>query len=104
MSKKADAKGSKTVCNHTVMEGSCQTLVNMAMNLFLAYEMLQGLEAQFVESYEGEAMPEVAQFLQNLPLHINKLSLFYNKMAQYVQTANDSFKSNDQNMTKGMEG
>lgn len=104
MSKKADTKERKTVCNLNVMLGAYQELTNIQTDLFEAYERAVTLAADFSESYEGEAKEEVVLFLDNLPIHIFKLSLFYGKMAQFVYMTKMSFMSNDQTMADKLEG
>lgn len=104
MSKKSENKGqATTVCNHTVMEEAAQTLGSMEESLLSAYEMVQPLLADFLESYEGDAQGEVGLFLENLPLHIYKLNMLYNKMAGFVQATDKSFQQNDKDMTDNME-
>lgn len=98
MSKKADGKGQKTVCNHEAMMEAFTELSNIQTALFGAYEQAAALSADFSESYEGEAKEEVMIFLNNLPIHLYKLTLFYGKMAQYVYVTKMSFKTSDQTM------
>lgn len=104
MSKKAENKEqATTVCSHTVMQEAVHTLGSMEDSLFSAYEMTQTLLAEFTASYEGDAKEEVSAFLENLPLHIYKLRLLYNKMSGFVQATDSSFQSNDKSMTDSME-
>ena len=79
-------------------------LSNIQTALFGAYEQAAALATEFSESYEGEAKEEVVSFLENLPIHIYKLALFYGKMAQYVFVAKLSFETNDQTMADKLEG
>lgn len=104
MSKKADAKQKRTVCDLSMMGGAYIELTNIQTALFGAYEQAATLAGDFSESYEGEARDEVVLFLEKLPLHIYKLSLFYGKMAQFVITTSISFASNDQTMAEKLEG
>lgn len=104
MSNKADAKGKKTVCDLNVMWEAYMELTNIQTVLFGAYEQAETLAADFSESYEGEAKEEVELFLEKLPMHIYKLTLFYGKMAQFVTMTSMSFMSNDQTMADKMEG
>lgn len=104
MSNKADAEEKKTVCDLNVMLDIYMELTNIQTTLFAAYEQASTLAGDFSENYEGEAKDEVALFLEKLPLHIYKLSLFYGKMAQFVITTIMSFASNDQAMAEKLEG
>lgn len=104
MSKEADVKEQKTTCNCGVMEEAFMELSNIQTALYGAYEQAAALAADFSESYEGEAKEEVVTFLNNLPMHIYKLALFYGKMAQYVFVTKMSFELNDQTMADKLEG
>lgn len=104
MSNKADAKEKMTVCDFSMMWAAFMELTNIQAALFGAYEQAAPLAGKFSESYEGEARDEVALFLEKLPVHIYKLSLFYGKMAQFVVKTRMSFASNDQTMADKLEG
>ncbi len=104
MSNKADVKEKKTVCDLNAMLDIYMELTNIQTTLFTAYEQVAPLAGKFSENYEGEAKDEVALFLEKLPRHIYKLSLFYGKMAQFVIATIMSFASNDQAMAEKLEG
>lgn len=104
MSKKAETKQEKTVCNLNVMLEAFLELTNIQTVLYGAYEQMENLATDFSESYEGEATEEVVCFLENLPIHIFRLALFYGKMAQFVCKTANSFMSNDQTMADKLEG
>lgn len=104
MSEKPKTKENKTVCNLSAMFGAYMELTNIQTALFGAYEQAAALTAEFSESYEGEAKEEVVIFLENLPMHIYKLALFYGKMAQYVVMTCMSFEANDQAMADKLGG
>lgn len=104
MSKKAETKQEKTVCNLNVMLATYLELSSIQAVLFGAYEQTETLAADFSESYEGEATEEVVCFLENLPIHIFRLALFYGKMAQFISMTADSFMSSDQAMADKLEG
>ena len=104
MSNKADAEEKMTVCDFSMMWAAFMELTNIQATLFGAYEQVAPLAGEFSENYEGEAKDEVALFLEKLPVHIYKLSLFYGKMAQFVIATIMSFASNDQAMAEKLEG
>lgn len=104
MSENLKTKENKTVCNLNIMFGAFMELSNIQTALFGAYEQAAALSAEFSESYEGEAKEEVVAFLENLPIHIYKLALFYGKMAQYVTMTCMSFEANDQDMADKLGG
>ncbi|MCM1155916.1 MAG: hypothetical protein NC314_04350 [Roseburia sp.] len=104
MSEKTENKQKSTVCNLETMFSSYMELTSIQTALYEAYEQAATLATDFSESYEGEAKDEVVLFLENLPLHIYKLSLFYGKMAQFVSMTGMSFMTNDQIMAGRLEG
>lgn len=91
---------SKTVCNPEQMTAAAGMLRDIAESLKDAYEKAEPLAADFTEAYEGIAVTEVTTFLENLPAHIYRLNLFYNKMAEFVDWTTRSFMSNDEAMRK----
>lgn len=95
-------KGNKTVCNYQTMFLSNSILSEIAERLAEAYQLTSGLSQEFQESYEGEAEEEVSLFLENLPKHLYKLSLFYGRMAQYVAVTTASFAVNDETLADKM--
>lgn len=58
---------------------------------------------QFEESYEGEAKETMEVFLENLPKHIRKLRILYQKLDEFIYMTSASFLSNDTAMKKKME-
>jgi len=98
MSEIAEVKEEKTVCDSSAMSGACMELSSIQETLFKAYEQAAVLAEEFKGDYEGEAEIEVVTFLEYLPVHIQKLALFYGKMAQYVIVTSMSFEANDQIM------
>ena len=104
MSEKADAKQKKTVFDLIAMAGAYQELSNIQTALYGAYEQASTLATDFSESYEGKAKDEVVLFLESLPIHIYRLSLFYGKMAQFIYMTRLSFMTNDQIMADKLEG
>ena len=104
MSEKADAKQKKTVCDLVALWDAYNELTNIQTTLYEAYEQVSTLATDFSESYEGEAKDEVVLFLENLPIHIYRLSLFYGKMAQFIYMTRQSFMTNDQTMANKLEG
>lgn len=104
MSEKPNAKEGKTVCNSGVMLAIFTELSKIQTTLLEIREKAAALSAEFSESYEGEAKEEVVAFLENLPIHIYKLALFYGKMAQYVFVTKMSFDVNDQDMADKLGG
>lgn len=91
---------SMTVCNPNQMTAAEGMLYEIAEDLKTAYEKAETLSADFTEAYEGEAVTEVTAFLDNLPAHIYRLNLFYNKMAQFVALTREAFMKNDQAMSQ----
>lgn len=102
MSEKIEVKQECTVCNHEVIKAMHEELVAIVEELFLAYLISVTLADDFSEGYEGEAKEDVMTFLQNLPSHLYRLSLFYGKMAQFLDTMNLSLEANDQAMAGRM--
>ena len=98
MSDKMEVKQGCTVCDHEVIKAMYMELTEIIKELFLAYSDSLSLADDFSEGYEGEAKEEVAAFLQNLPTHLYRLGLFYGKMAQFLDTMNLSFETNDRVM------
>lgn len=104
MSEKADAKQKKTVCDPVALGDAYLELTNIQTALYGAYEQASTLAADFSEGYEGEAKDEVMLFLESLPMHIYRLSLFYGKMAQFLIMTYQSFMTNDRTMAGKLEG
>lgn len=92
-----------TRCNYAELGAAYMTLTEIAEILITAYEKAAGMASEFSECYEGEAVEEVLTFLNSLPQHLYKMSLFYGKMAQFVIMSLSSFAANDSTMSDTME-
>ena len=92
-----------TVCDQEVMVGLYLMLLDVVMNLQTAKEKAEEAAGKLAWAYEGEAKAEMEMFFTSLPIHINRLSLFYSKMMEYIMATAQSFMSNDINMSTNME-
>jgi hypothetical protein len=86
-----------TVCDQPSMLGITIMLADIM-------QQLQNAKETIADSYEGEAKEEMELFFGSLPMHIERLTLFYGKMEEYVWTTAESFMKNDRMMCENMEG
>lgn len=94
----------ETGCNYEAMAGLYMILKVMVGMLVETVEKAEGLQTSFDEAYEGDAKEEVNMFLTSLPRHIERLALFYDKMADYIDMTAATFMTNDIRRAQNMEG
>ena len=94
----------EVVCKYEKMEEWKVTLENV--NQTMEMLVLKSAECQllFQEAYVGDALTEVNDFFDSLIEHLYRLSVFYTKMAQFIDTTNTSFSESDTKMTENMGG
>lgn len=97
-----DNKESKTVCNSTEMSNAVAELQLAMAALVDAFERASTLSVRFAADYEGEATGEVIVFLNNLPIHISRLIMLYDKMAQFILVTIQAFQVSDTLMVQNM--
>lgn len=95
--------GDKLVCDQTAMMSMYLMLVAVVVELQEAELNLEALRDKLDEVYQGEAKQEMEIFFASFPIHINRLSLFYSKLAEYVYVTAQSFMENDIAMSENME-
>lgn len=88
-----------TVCDQPAMLDITIMLMGIVGQLQVAKEL-----AVQVQEKMADAKEEMDMFFVSLPIHIERLTLFYSKMAEYVWTTADSFMKNDLAMCENMEG
>lgn len=93
-----------TVCDPGVMIALYFMLLDIVANLQSAREKVDEVTGKLAWAYEGEAKPEMELFFSNLSIHLNRLSLFYSKMMDYIMATAQSFQTNDTTMSTNMEG
>lgn len=94
----------KTVCNQNAILGYYMMMADIIANLQTAYDKASELLAVFDVCYLGEARDEVMTFLENLPLHIDRLELLYGKLLEFTVATAQTFLTNDALMKQNMEG
>ncbi len=93
-----------TVCDQGVMIALYFMLLDIVANLQIAREKTDEAAGKLAWAYEGEAKAEMEMFFSSLSIHINRLSLFYSKMMEYIMATAQSFQTNDITMSANMEG
>lgn len=99
----SDNKNAKSGCKKEKMQGFNMTLKEIDELLEGAGTQAEELLPKFEESYEGEAKETMEVFLENLPKHIGKLRILYQKLDEFIYVTAASFLSNDTAMKKKME-
>lgn len=94
----------KLVCDQESMWGYYIMLADIWKNLDDIHQKAAGLAADFDNCYMGDARDEVMTFLENLPLHIYRLEIFYNKLMDYIAITAQTALYNDVTMARKMEG
>lgn len=97
-----DNKVSKTVWNQSEMLKAFFELAAIVGTLQDAYDKASKLPEIFTGAYEGRAADEVKMFLENLPVHINRLTLLYHKLELFIMMTSQSFQTNDARMAQNM--
>lgn len=93
-----------TVCDQSAMLDITIMLMGIVGQLQVAKELAVQVQEKMADAYAGDAKEEMDMFFVSLPIHIERLTLFYSKMAEYVWTTADSFMKNDLAMCENMEG
>lgn len=96
--------GSKISSDPVVMKGFTDTLQSIDELLESACTDASTLSSKFEEAYEGEAFEEVSLFFTNLPTHLERLQILYQKLEEYITMTSASFSNNDTVMAEKMEG
>ena len=92
------------VCKKEKMEDWSSDLVKISTNMKRLAIDTENYWREFCDAYEGDAKEEVLVFFESLMQHLSRLSVFYIKMAQFIDMTSLSFIESDTKMTEQMGG
>lgn len=97
-------KQTMTVCKYEAMTGFCDKLNSAHDMLTSVMDDADAFLDLFNDTYEGTTNVETENLVNELKEHLDRLTMFYQKMGEFMLVVAESFQTSDTTMKNNMEG